>query len=410
MNVIASLPRPTVTDDVGAPITALIYSNQGHTGFHWEPRQIQVVLDTADWRLGLLTLDAVQLELPLGWRCEGEAWRSATGESPVTWRVTPDGVPPAFAIIIEIVALSAAEEVGRANVHLPIEMRGYSQFDPQRDGLSVANRSSVLGHIGPDPQVFRQTYGFAPAAQTLFDGLYRSIVFIGGGGQGYRGGLCSGMARAALQRSLTGHGPEPSIKDVMLWHGRQLTDRALLASAPWFFAPSPRRAYEHFRAMVLADGTSDLCFDIAVPRPLRRDLATAIMEEGHTVVPYAFRQSDETRAQVQVYDPNHPEPEAAGESVITFDLVADRYAYRRLATLDDGSTTIIAVRQSAYARGRTAILASLASLLLTPRTLPSVLTRRPVQIALLLAFFLIGVVLARLRRSRRSDMQRDLAT
>jgi hypothetical protein len=174
------------------------------------------------------------------------------------------------------------------------------------------------------------------------------------------------MARAALQQSLDGEDAPPALPEVVYWHGRQLTDRALLASIPWFLWPSPRRALARFRRDLLTRGDSDVCFDIDVPKPWRRDIVQALVRQGHTVVPYALHQPDATRAEVHVYDPNYPDEPEAERSVITFDLVRNRYGYRSLVDLNDHSTTVVAVRQSAYAQGRTAILASVASLLLYP--------------------------------------------
>src|SRR6185437_8721299 len=83
------------------------------------------------------------------------------------------------------------------------------------------------------------------------------------------------------------------------------------------------------------------------------------------VVPYAFRQAAADRAEVSVYDPNDPRASIAGRTTMTFDLARDTYAYRDLVRLDDSRTTVIAVEQDAYRRGKTAILAGLVSWFLT---------------------------------------------
>jgi hypothetical protein len=212
--------------------------------------------------------------------------------------------------------------------------------------------------------MFERTFPVAIFPRALFNGLYRSIVFLGGNRDGYGGGLCTGMARVALERSILSQKGEPGLDEIVLWHGRQLSDRALLASTPWFLMPSPKRAFSAFRRDILANGSSTRCFDIGVPKPWRADIVRALQHEGHTVVPYAFCQSSRDAAEVYVYDPNDPHASIAGETRLTFDLKHSRYAYRGIAALDDRRTTVIAVKQFAYRRGRTAILAGLASWLL----------------------------------------------
>jgi hypothetical protein len=357
----------TLTALDGSPLGTLTFSNDDGHGFRWSPERFLLTADTDAWRSAHATVDSLTLGVPQGWHIIEDPCQPLDGRPTVNWTVIPGGTPSQSSTTITLLGLTAAERVAEAHLLLPVVLRGQSQFDPRRDALSFANSTFALGQLGPRRDVFDRTYGLVPAASALFNGLYRAIVFIGGDVRGYGGGLCSGMARAALERSLTGHGSEPAIEQVMLWHGRQLTDRALLSSAGWFFKPSPRRAYLRFRDEVIGTGRSDVCFDIRVPRPLRRDIASALMQEGHTVVPYAFRQSDDIHAEVLVYDPNHPEPESWPESVIRFDLTADTYAYRQLVSLDDRSTTIIAARQSAYRNGRSAILATLASLVLFPQ-------------------------------------------
>ncbi|HEX7102772.1 MAG TPA: hypothetical protein VF201_09020 [Nitrolancea sp.] len=250
------------------------------------------------------------------------------------------------------------QTIGRT---LSVEIHGTSQFVPAQDAFPEENSVSGWGIVTPREEIFQRTYQSALFPKALFDGLYRSIVFIGGNLHGYGGGLCTGMARAALERSLGGSRDASDLDQVLLWHGRQLTDRALLASAGWFLLPSPGRAFDAFKRDFLRTGETRRCFDIDVPKPWRRDIVSALQREGHTVVPYAFRQADPGRADVSVYDPNDPHGSMAGNAVMTFDLVRNTYAYRGLVSLDDHRTTVIAVDQSAYRRGRTAFLTGLAS-------------------------------------------------
>lgn len=359
--------RPTLTllTTSAEAIDRLRYTNVGRTGFAFEPDRFIVTLDLGTLpRSAVAELHAV-LDLPDGWlSLPGPSQAVAQGGDHIQWTLYPRGEPPGYAEALRVRVLQAGRELATAEAVIPIEVWGQSQFDPARHGLPWANTVADLGQVRPDPGLFARTYRWSLWPAQFFAGLYRSIVFVGGEPGAYQGGLCTGMARAALERSLGGLADADDARlraEAVVWHGRQLTDRAMLASAPWFLLPSPRRAFRRFRRDVLARSWSDVAFDVGVPRPWRRDLPSALMEQGHTVVPYAFRQDSPDRAEVLVYDPNHPAGPADGRAVITFDLVHGRYAYRNLARLDDPSTTVIAVRQNAYRRGRTALLASLAS-------------------------------------------------
>jgi hypothetical protein len=105
--------------------------------------------------------------------------------------------------------------------------------------------------------------------------------------------------------------------------------------------------------------------DVNVPRPWRCDLFAALIGSGHTVVPYALRQTSDDRAEVWVYDPNYPRPEARDGSVIRFDLANDNYTYRQYDGRAPGRPSkVLAVRQEHYRRARTGYLGGLLSLLL----------------------------------------------
>jgi hypothetical protein len=265
---------------------------------------------------------------------------------------------------IALTAHSGGQLLQTISSTLAVEIHGTSQFDPTEDAFQEVNSVAGWGVVTPRADLFQRTYQSTLFPTALFEGLYRSIVFIGGNVRGYGGGLCTGMARAALERSFGDTSEASDLDQVLLWHGRQLTDRALLASAIWLLRPSPKRAFEAFKRDLLRSGETRRCFDIDVPKPWRRDIVDALQREGHTVVPYAFRQTDPGLAEVSVYDPNDPRGSIAGRAVMTFDLSRDTYAYRDLVSLDDHRSTVIAVDQAAYRRGRTAILAGLASAIL----------------------------------------------
>ena len=154
----------------------------------------------------------------------------------------------------------------------------------------------------------------------------------------------------------------------------------MLSALPWFLRGSPVAAYRAVRRDLLERGQSDRALDIGVPKLWRRDLATAIVREGHTVVPYQLRQPDAASATLAVYDPNHPE--ALGTDTpreIAFDLRRNRYGYGSLVDAEQHDVGMVAVHQDAYARRGTALLACAGSLLLAPRRAFSALLRVPAR-------------------------------
>ena len=360
------LPALTLRSEDAALLVRLIYTNQGQAEFRYVPKRFQVIMPVG-------VRDArVRLDLPEGWRAVPDPEQPLANEdAPVSWTVIPGGQPDDFEAKIVARLSNAAGPVVRMATTLAIEIQGYSQFDPARYGLPWANTANELGKIRPGAGIFERTFDASFLPASFFTGLYHVIVFIGAGPGEYQGGLCTGMARMALEQSLASRqGMNAAGHDeIILLHGRQLTDRALLASSPWFFMPSPRRAFARFKANILATGRSDMCFDIGVPRPWRRDIARALVQQGHTVVPYAFHQASREQAEVLIYDPNHPVESRAGQIRIRFDFRNDTYEYHPWATRDDRSTTVIAAPQAAYRDGRTAFLASAASLFLFPRSI-----------------------------------------
>ena len=349
----------------GVALERLIWTNEQSHSFHYSPAAFQILVDVSGWREQCPSLDAIALDLPETWVADRPRWRPCLpGVRQLRWIVSPREEPVQFTVPIAAKALSGDDALQTIVRTLPLEISGVSQFDPFRDAFPEVNSVAGWGVVTPCMDVFQRTYQSSIFPKALFDGLYRSIVFIGGNLHGYGGGLCTGMARAALERSLSGRRNGPDLDQVLLWHGRQLTDRVLVASARWFLLPSPKHAFGLFKRDLLTTGETRRCFDIDVPKPWRRDIVGALQREGHTVVPYAFRQAAPERADVSVYDPNDPRGSSAGRAVMTFDLAHDTYAYRDMVALDDDRTTVIAVDQSAYRQGRTAILAGLASAML----------------------------------------------
>lgn len=318
-------------------------------------------LDLAPWRI----------EPPDGW--------SVLDEDPQGWRVRPRRASldhPARFRAVE----REGGRVHQAKVEIALDLR--SAFDPRADIFPLPNRASVVGEQRPRREIFEQTY--TPMAKaierTLFEGLYSDIVFLSAG-DGRHGGLCSGMARWAIACGQGIEAPpashEQALERIAVYHGRQLGDRALLSALPWFLRGSPRAAFRAVRGDLLSRGMTDRALDIKVPKIWRRDLFTALVVSGHTLVPYYLRQHNARYGEIEVYDPN--EPDAAGSDhprVIRFDLEADRYEYDGKVTLEDDKVGIIAVRQTAYADRGSAYLAFFGSLLFAPRRGVASLTGR----------------------------------
>jgi hypothetical protein len=237
-------------------------------------------------------------------------------------------------------------------------------FDPEQHAFPERNSARAIGEVGPRRDVFEETFSHLPPPldDLLFGGLYADIVQLRAEGD-HRGGLCSGMARWAGLRALRGETSLPeqaeSIRQICVLHGRQLTDRALFASLRWFLRGSPRAAYEAVRHDALTGGRSLRALDIGVPKPWRRDIARAVVREGHTIVPFHIRQESPRLAYIDCYDPNR----AREIHTIELHLDTNRYSYRNKVSLDDGGVGMIAVPHSVYARPGSAIVATAGSLL-----------------------------------------------
>ena len=305
---------------------------------------------------------AWRLKAPTGWRIAALA--------PDRWRAFPEGFNPDLPQRFSLIDPDGSESRREIEVIVTLDLR--SSFDGKRHALPYRNNADVLGRYDPRWDIFERTYSRMPARlqRLLFGGLYSDIVFLHSDGSG--GGLCTGMARWAIARG-KGLEPDPgplpnAVERVALYHGRQLRDRALLASLGWFLRASPRAAFRAVRDDLLRTGYSDRALDVGVPKPWRRDVFRALVRVGHTVVPYRVRQEGPWRGCIEVYDPNRPEAIGSEEPrVIEFDLRRDRYSYRKLASMDQGNVGMIAVRQSAYEGDGSAMLATIGSLLLSPK-------------------------------------------
>ncbi len=243
---------------------------------------------------------------------------------------------------------------------------GRIEFDPAEDGFAFDNRADLFGRARPPQRVFDGTFEGGPSLlrSRLFDGLYESV---------FQTGLCTGMARAAswfATADNAGRAVDRTTDDdetreiIQLLHGRQLSDRALLSSAYALLTGGPRRVFRKFREQALTAGRSPIAIDVGVPKLTRSDFLRAVVRQGHTVVPYAYRLLPDGIAHIHVYDPVYASGRRDGEvPVIEIDLGRNSYVYRRWSSENPADrTTILGVPLSAYAGGRTAYIAGIASL------------------------------------------------
>ena len=311
---------------------------------------------------------SVELELGPG-LCLVEGERSQPsrgGAGSPNWRVAADAAPGRFRYSVGLrsreglaVSLQSRDVVAVAC--------GRTEFDPAEHGFAFGNRADLFGRPRPPRSVFDRTFQGGPdlLRSRLFDGLYESV---------FQTGLCTGMARAASWFAAVkdaGRAVDRTTEDVetreiiQLLHGRQLSDRALLSSAFALLTSGPRKVFRKFREQVLTAGRSPIAIDVGIPKVTRSDFLRAVVRQGHTVVPYAYRLLPDRIAQIYVYDPVYPSDRQDGRRpIIEIDLVRNSYGYREWSSGNPADpTTILGVPLSAYAGGRTAYIAGIAALL-----------------------------------------------
>jgi hypothetical protein len=366
---------PVTTDTLGGD--PIVYSNEQRDCFRYTPAEFEVRVTGADLRRVYGLARRIRLVAPAGWTVADPERLVLDPNRSLVWRVRPGGEPPSCLVNLTL-RINRPDEGVTEIVHaVPVELRGRTQFEPRRHALPFANVAAEFGEVAPQAATFAQTYRAGALPRPFFHGLYSDVVYLSGDPARERpGGLCTGIARSTLEFSLAqpegriAHQDAGTIRETAkVWHGKQLADHALLASAGAWVRQGSRDAYQVFKRGVLARGQTEVAMDVNVPRPWRRDLPGAFIGSGHTVVPYALRQRSDDRADVWVYDPNHPRPEEAKASVIHFDLANDTYSYRRYDGRAPGKPSkVIAVHQDHYRRADSAYLSGALNLALYPRT------------------------------------------
>ncbi len=304
------------------------------------------------------TIRRGRLRVPGGWHIESPA--------PLAWFVAPSleqlDLDSANTVWLEVERTNGSRQTYVRSIDIQLDLE--TTFKPDLHAFPQRNSAAAIGDIGPTIEPFLDTFKLLNGrlADLLYRGLYSDIVQLRLTGS-HRGGLCSGMARWAGIRALRGEEKLPeegeALDQIKTLHGRQLTDRALLSSFGWFLRASPTTAYRAVRDDAFTTGKSLRALDIGVPKPWRKDIATAIVREGHTIVPFRVRQLSPQRAFVDCYDPNR----GRETHTIEFHLDSGRYAYRNKVSLEDDKVGLIAVPHEYYAQKGTAILATVGSLI-----------------------------------------------
>ena len=312
---------------------------------------------------------SVELELGPGLGlAEGEFSRALDrGANGLNWRVALQAAAPGRFQYSVNLRSREGQAVASESRDVTAVACGRIEFDPAEDGFAFDNRADLFGRARPPQRVFDRTFKGGPSLlrSRLFDGLYESV---------FQTGLCTGMARAAswfATADSAGRAVDRTTDDaetreiIQLLHGRQLSDRALLSSAYALLRGGPRKVFRKFREQALTAGRSPITIDVGVPKLTRSDFLRAVVRQGHTVVPYAYRLLPEGIAHIHVYDPVHASGRRSGEvPVIEIDLGRNSYAYRKWSSDNPADrTTMLGVPLSAYAGGRTAYIAGIASLL-----------------------------------------------
>jgi hypothetical protein len=342
------------------PPPVITIRRRGNGPLHAEPES--VTLTARELGVPEGTAGHLRLVVPSGWR--------AVPVGPLAWRVTPHAPRLDVGASVQVRQVFGDGLAGAAELRLRLDL--WNALDITGTRLPLPNRASALGEINPERRLFAQTFLPLPEplARLLFEGLYGDVVFLRL--EAPRGGVCSGMAHWTIERAC-GREPEPAdtraaLERIAVYHGRQLTDRALLASLPWFLRGSSRAVFRAVRRDLLRTGQTDRAIDVDIPKVWRRDIARAVVAEGHVVVPYRLTQDGPEQGAIEVYDPNAPDVVATADPrTIHFDLRRDRYAYVHRVRFEDANVGMIANRQRPYARPGTAVLALLGSLLFTPR-------------------------------------------
>ena len=153
---------------------------------------------------------------------------------------------------------------------------------------------------------------------------------------------------------------------IQTMHGRQLSDAALARAGVDLLRNSPRRVFEGLRRATLDPGRDPVALHVGVPVLWRRDFLSAVVGQGHTVVPHSYRITPDAIAEVAVYDPAFPVGEGKpAPPLLRIDLVGDSYSYRHWSSGDpENRTTITRATLGAYAGRRARVLAGMGSLVM----------------------------------------------
>lgn len=313
----------------------------------------------------------LDLELPTGlYLAEGQRPdRGAQEGADETWRVRLDPRMAPERLRYRVRLLGPGGPLASTRRMLMTTVHGATGFDPARHGFSFSNSTAIFGSARPPWTVFTRSFAGGlrgPLATRLFHRTYGSI---------FAAGLCTGMAMAALQMFAADESPPAAEREaldqatrvmIQTLHGRQLTDAALTQGGLDLVRNSPRRVFEALRRATLDPTQAPLAIHVGVPVLLRRDFLSAVVGQGHTVVPHSYRITPDGIAEIAVYDPAFPVGEGERQPpLLRIDLEADSYSYRDWAShKPDDRTTITRAPLGTYSKRRARVLAGLGSLVM----------------------------------------------
>ena len=134
---------------------------------------------------------------PPGWRVrDGDELREIGAVGTIALEPPPGGVPATCEQGIAGEVHGDGQRLGTLRHVILIEIRGQSQFDPERHTLPFHNSVGDFGAVEPRADSFRRTYrrGGAFLSDAFFKGLYRDIVFLSAAtDERGSGGGCTGL-------------------------------------------------------------------------------------------------------------------------------------------------------------------------------------------------------------------------
>ena len=297
------------------------------------------------------------------------AYRGVVDGSQTAWEVTldPRAAPARLTYSVRLQTLSGPLATTRRTIVATIY--GATGFEPSRDGFSFVDSPHLFGTVEPTRAIFVRSFlaGLHSfVSRRVFNRIYRSI---------FRCGALTGLSMTVLwlfvnrtnasTRDVASPGQNTRVL-IDTFHGRQISDAALLRSGLDLVRNSPAAMFQELRRATLELDKQPVAFNVGVPIIYRWDFLRVVMRQGRTIVPYSYRIVPGHIAEIAVYDPGSIMEGAILPTPLLFiDLLQDTYAYGSWSSLEPGNrTTITLARLTTYSRPRACLIAILVSLVL----------------------------------------------